>query len=151
MQESQQPLIVKLIDFQICRSGSVVSDLSYLLYSAVTKNILDDLDHFLKIYHDSFSDTLRSYNLDPSAIFTFADLKAEWKNHFAYGYIISQVLWANKLMKAYDKRNFVELEENGIFEWNNDEQSPEKYELDVEKLDKILMDLTLHVNENGWL
>lgn len=88
---------VKLVDFQLCRKGSVVNDLAYFVYSGVKKDILDNLDYYLKIYHDSFSTTLSSYNLDPASIFTFEDLKSEFKEYFVFGFIMSQLIWPIKL------------------------------------------------------
>lgn len=151
LQGSGNPVHVKLLDFQLCRSGSVVSDLSYLLYSGVTKDIHDNLDHYLKIYHDSFSDTLRSYKLDPSKIFTFEDLKKEWKEHCTYGFLLATLLWGNKLSKSYEKRNLVEMEENNEFEKLKDKNFIETYEVDTVRLNTIFVDLVKHLNKNDWL
>lgn len=148
MQEFGKPVDVKLLDFQACRSGTVVSDLAYLIYSGATKEVYGNLDHFLKIYHDSFADTLRSYNLDTSKIFTLDDLKSEWKDHCAIGFLLSALLWGNKLSKCYEKRNFFELEQSGTLAV---ETGIDTYETDVDKLHTIFVDLVEHMNENNWL
>lgn len=145
---------VRFFDFQLCRNGSVVSDLSYLLYSGVTKEIFGKLDYYLKIYHDSFSDTLRSFDLDPSKIFSFQDLKKEWKDHSAFGFIMSQVIWRGKLSQSFEKRNLVELDEkNDNVENSNDTNIlyAEKYKMDTKKLKEICLDLVQHFYENDFL
>lgn len=53
---------------------------------------MEKFDYYLKIYHDIFSETLKNFNLDPATIFTFEDLKKEWKNYCANGIIIGQMI-----------------------------------------------------------
>lgn len=154
LQNNGTPVDLVLLDFQLCRSGSVVSDLSYLLYSGVKKEIFGNLDYYLKIYYDSFSNTLRHFNLNPSLIFTFEDLKQEWKDHCAYGFIMAQLLLGNKFSKQYEKRNFVDLTEGGEFlNFTQDGQTQlmERYQTDVEKLNGILKDMAQHLYESDYL
>lgn len=154
MQTDGIPLDVRFIDFQLCRVGSVAIDLSFLIYAGTTKEIYGNLDHYLKIYYQSFCDTLRSYNLIPSEIFTFEDLKKEWKDHCKFGFILSQLLWRNKLSKTYERKNLVELEETMEFSGNEEKVIEEmmiNYQIDRNRVRDIFVDLAHHMYENDYL
>lgn len=112
----------RLIDFQLCQYGSVVQDLAYFFYSGITKEIVEKFDYYLKIYHHTFSETLRLFSLEPSTIFTFEDLKKEWKNHCANGFIIGQMIC-----------------------------STNKYETDSSILREKLLSLVQHLYDNDYL
>lgn len=120
LQKDGNPLDVKLLDFQVSKRASVVCDLAYFFYSGVSKDILDNLDYYLKIYHDSFANTLRSFNLDPATIFTFEDLKEEFTEYYSYGFILGQLALQLKLntgknlSEAIKETDAQELERNGL-------------------------------------
>lgn len=146
---------IRLIDFQLSCISSVVTDLCYLLYAGTKKEIFNKLPYYLKIYHNKFSDTLKSFNLDASEIFTIDDLEREWKEHSAYGLILSQLVWPSKLSKVYETRSLVELEEMDEKVYSADENEAkalsEKYQLDVEQLMQISLDLVQHFYDNDSL
>nr|CAH7750542.1 unnamed protein product [Callosobruchus chinensis] len=49
---------IRLIDFQLCRIGTPVFDLSYCFYSGASKALLSQLSYFLDVYHQSLSQSL---------------------------------------------------------------------------------------------
>lgn len=102
---------LRFVDFQLSRVGSVAHDLGYLFFSGVKKEIFDNFEDYLKIYHNSFSNTLRSYDLDPVEIFTFEDLKNEFKKYYLYGFVLGLIIWPNKLSDSYQTKSAVELSE----------------------------------------
>lgn len=147
------PTDVRLVDFQMCLSGSVVLDLSYLFYSGGTKEILDNLEHYLEIYYDSFSDTLRSFKLDPSKIFSFKNLKEEWKDHCAFGFIMGQMVWRNKL--AQYTESVIAINDNKKFDDKGNTSRLQKimdtFQIDEGKLREVVVDIVQHLHENDYL
>lgn len=144
-----------MIDFQLCCRSSVVVDLSYLVYSGATKTILDNLEHYLKIYYKTFSNTLTSFNLDPQTIFSFEDLQREWKIHSKFGFIIGQLVWRTKLSTSYEKNNLIQLQEAGI-QLNVDTDDvdkimAEKYDTDLNMLNSVCFDIIMHLHDNDYL
>lgn len=144
---------IRIIDFQLCRYGSVVSDLAYLLYSGGTKEIFRQFDYYLRMYHDSFSSTLRDFGLDASKIFTFDDLKNEWRDNCAFGFAFSQMMWFSKLAKSYEKRNLLAVSEvktlGGVYDV--DKEIAAKYDIDTSRLKEILVALAEHLYDNDYL
>lgn len=60
--ESHKPIDARLIDWQISRYASPVTDLLYYLFSCIAKEIRDQhYDEFLKTYHQSLSAFLKRF------------------------------------------------------------------------------------------
>ncbi|RZB38959.1 EcKinase, DUF1679, and/or APH domain containing protein [Asbolus verrucosus] len=76
---------VRLIDWQGIKVGSPVCDLAYCLYSGTCKDIFDNLDEYLKIYHKSFSSSLKKLGSDPEKLFPFEAFKEQWKKFAKFG------------------------------------------------------------------
>lgn len=153
-QEHDQLSDIRLIDFQLCRSGSVVNDISYLIYSGVTKDILDSLDYFLKIYHDSFSNTLRAFDLEPSEIFSYEDFVVEWKAYCSFGFLLAPPIWTTKLAGSYEKKNLVELNDNIRTENRgtvSQDSNLEDQGQDQKKLREVFSNLVLHMFDRSYL
>ncbi|XP_015836997.2 uncharacterized protein LOC107397414 [Tribolium castaneum] len=93
---------IRLIDWQLMKSGSPVCDLSYCLYSGASKQIFDNLDHYLRIYHDSFSDCVTELGSDPHKLYPFEALKADWKKYAKFGMIMSFSILRMKLTHKED-------------------------------------------------
>lgn len=83
---------MNILDFQVSRVTIPVCDLSYFLYACAPKSILDDLDKYLQIYHESLSDNLRKLGSDPEKIFPYIVLKEQWKNNSKYGFIMALIV-----------------------------------------------------------
>lgn len=145
-------LDMKIIDFQLCRISSVVSDLSYLIYSGASKAILGNLEYYLKIYHKTFSNTLRKFNLEPEKIFTFENLKEEWKAHCKFGFIFGQVTWRSKLQNNYEKRNLSELNEEKIEILGDANQLfNHKYKDEFSEIKEVCLGIIEHLHNNDYL
>ncbi|XP_028133465.1 uncharacterized protein LOC114328721 [Diabrotica virgifera virgifera] len=113
---------IQLIDFQMSWLGTPVMDLTYSFYASTGKENLEKLDDLLKEYHDSLSETLKSYNCDVEKIFPFHALKKEWKEYSAFGSLMGLLLWLHKTRELKEVPNIGE-----IMDRSNDEQSkPDK-------------------------
>ncbi|XP_072386438.1 uncharacterized protein [Diabrotica undecimpunctata] len=109
MNESGAIQDVQLIDFQMSWLGTPVMDLTYSFYSGTGKENLDKLDDLLKVYHDSLSETLKSYDCDVEKIFPLDALKKEWKEYNTFGFIMGLVLWLNKTAEPTEIPNISEI------------------------------------------
>ncbi|KAJ8977349.1 hypothetical protein NQ317_017764 [Molorchus minor] len=60
---------MRMIDFQLSYVGSPVTDLSYCLYSSGSKELFDQLDHFLSVYHRSLIEAVKQLGCYSENIF----------------------------------------------------------------------------------
>lgn len=90
--DKMRPEKMCFLDFQICASHSPAMDLSYFMYSSSPKEIYDNLDHYLQVYYDSLSKTIRDLGSDPEALIPFAELKNQWKKFSRYGLMMSSIV-----------------------------------------------------------
>lgn len=88
------------------RQGSPVIDLSNCLYSGASEEILNNLDNFLKIYHDRLSKTLKEFGLSAEKLYSFRAFKEEWKIYCKFGFILAPFLWKLKLIDKDDVPDF---------------------------------------------
>ncbi|KAJ3638559.1 hypothetical protein MTP99_001912 [Tenebrio molitor] len=100
--EGKRPIDMRLIDWQIIKVGSPVCDLSYCLYSGASKKVFDNLNHYLKIYYDSFSSFLRELGSDPDKLFPLSVLEEHWRKYSRWGMIMSFSILRMKLTHKED-------------------------------------------------
>ncbi|KAF2904589.1 hypothetical protein ILUMI_01587 [Ignelater luminosus] len=86
---STKPTEVCFFDFQISRLGSPVLDLLYFFYTCSPKEIINELDYYLQLYYNSFSDYLRKLGSDPDKILPYSVLQEHWKKYSRYGLAFS--------------------------------------------------------------
>ncbi|XP_057659086.1 uncharacterized protein LOC130895665 isoform X1 [Diorhabda carinulata] len=132
---------IKMIDFQMVICGSPVLDLTYILYSRASAPTLDKLDHFLAIYYNSVKNNLEQYDCDIGELFSFEDLKQEWKEHHAFGFLMSLVI-------SFD--GSIENEVPNIPDML-DKYNDEYYIKDSEVSKKFATDLIRHMYDNDFL
>ncbi|CAH1101896.1 unnamed protein product [Psylliodes chrysocephalus] len=70
------PSDIKFIDWQISHVNSPAYDYCYFFLAHSPKEILDDYKTYLKLYYDTFSNQLRSFNCDPEEIFPYSRLES---------------------------------------------------------------------------
>ncbi|XP_042223023.1 uncharacterized protein LOC121867237 [Homarus americanus] len=81
------PVDVRLLDFQLCRKSSPATDLNYFTYTSLEgPNRKDNLQTFLKTYHDSFTKVLQ--NAGAPVPFTLEELRQEYHNKNLFGLLI---------------------------------------------------------------
>lgn len=100
------------------------------------------------IYYNSFADTLRGFNLNPDQIFTFDDLKQEWKDHCQFGFILSQAVLRIKL------GNVVEIPKMDLYNGSElavAQEIMELWQTDEKRLREICLDLVQHLYDNDYL
>ncbi|CAG9830320.1 unnamed protein product [Diabrotica balteata] len=67
--DKTKPQSVRVVDWQLTALGSPCADLSHFLLASSCEEVLDDIQTYLKIYHDKLSSQLRNFNLDPDEVF----------------------------------------------------------------------------------
>ncbi|XP_072386439.1 uncharacterized protein [Diabrotica undecimpunctata] len=98
-----------LFDFQLATVASPVLDLTYSFYSGADEETISNLDHFLEIYYQSLSDTLKEYGCTAEEVLPFTELKKEWKEHNSFGVLMGLLIWSNKNLDPNDTLNVAEL------------------------------------------
>lgn len=101
-QESGKLEDLKLLDFQLTRDGTPVHDLSYFFYSSAAKKDLDSIEDYLKIYHQTLSQTIKRLGENPDEIFPYKVLIREWKENALMGVILGVHMWRVKLLDKTD-------------------------------------------------
>ncbi|XP_050499198.1 uncharacterized protein LOC126879897 [Diabrotica virgifera virgifera] len=69
-----KPEGLRILDWQISSFGSPCADLSYFFLVNSPNEVLDDIQTYLKVYHDKLASQLRNFDLDPERLFPFSRL-----------------------------------------------------------------------------
>nr|XP_023024456.1 uncharacterized protein LOC111512548 [Leptinotarsa decemlineata] len=136
--DSGKPIDLRLIDFQFAYVGTPVYDLSYLIYSGGTKEIFDELDHYLEVYHESLRNTLRKYECDPDT-YPFHMLKYEWTRYSNFGFVMGLVLIKEKFMYENKEMTLSEIIDN-----IDNLKDFDKTRFDIEEVKKKSLELIDH-------
>ncbi|KAJ8970562.1 hypothetical protein NQ317_019067 [Molorchus minor] len=142
--DSNKLVDLRLLDFQFSMVGTPVSDLSHFIYSGATKEILDDLDHYLRVYHDTLVETLKNFGCDSENLYPFEVLKKHWREYCKTGFALSLSIWRGKLTNQDDIKDLLE---------NSDETFVTnffKHRYDENSYKKIVKNLILHMYENDF-
>lgn len=83
---------MRFIDFQLSRLASPICDLSYYLYTCADKAVLQNFDFLLQVYHASLSDFLEEFGVCVENVFTFKQLKEQWKVYGRFGLVMCPML-----------------------------------------------------------
>nr|CAH7750149.1 unnamed protein product [Callosobruchus chinensis] len=134
---------IRLIDFQICRAGTPVFDLSYCFYSGASKALLSQLSYFLDIYHRSLSRSLNQFGLSSEVIYPMSVLKEEWKRYCKFGVISATMIWKMKLAPDEEAPDLTLSEDEIMEKFGGDKFVTEEYLVKIS-------DLVEHLKENNF-
>ncbi|KAG5896760.1 hypothetical protein JTB14_031739 [Gonioctena quinquepunctata] len=81
------PSKVAIIDWQISMLASPVIDLSYFLYACCSGTELNSFEELLRFYYNSFSTQLTKLGSNPEELFSYDDLKRQWKKYSIVGLV----------------------------------------------------------------
>lgn len=107
------PSKLRFVDFQLSSYDTPVRDLSYFIYSACNKTVLDDFDLLLRKYHSSLSENLKALGCDVDAIFPYTRLEEHWKLYAKFGLVISTMIVKIELLEADEAPDLREISETG--------------------------------------
>jgi hypothetical protein len=92
-ENTKVPLKVAILDWQVSNYASPITDLSYFLFTCVSKEDIGDLNDILDTYYSSFSNHLRSLGIqDPDVLYPFGQFLDDWKLHSKFGILMSSLL-----------------------------------------------------------
>lgn len=137
---------MRLIDWQLQKLGSPVLDLSYFMYACTDKNIFDNLDFYLRIYHNALTTQLRRLNCNEKYL-SYESLKQQWKKFGKYGVLLAFIVI--KLMLS-DKDEVPDLSENA----ESNKSLTEAFDFESkydEQYKARIRDLVSHTHEIGVL
>ncbi|EFA02417.1 uncharacterized protein LOC663797 [Tribolium castaneum] len=76
---------IKMIDFQLTRYTTLVTDLAFFLFSCVDMTLIEDkFDDFIKIYHQSLSESLEKFGSSHNLV-TLEQINKEFLEHSIMG------------------------------------------------------------------
>lgn len=81
---------------------SPVYDLSCMLYTSSSIEDIRNLEKYLKIYYNSFTNTVKSLGSDPEKLLSYEVLKEDWKKYSKFGIQLSIMGHKIKLMEKKD-------------------------------------------------
>ncbi|CAH1975011.1 unnamed protein product [Acanthoscelides obtectus] len=135
---------IRLIDFQICRTGTPVFDLSYCFYSGASKALLSQLNYFLDVYHDSLSRSLEQFGLSSDVIYPMSVLKEEWKKYCKFGFFSATIIWKIKMLPDEEAPDLTMPEDKVMEKFGGDQFITEEYLVKIQ-------DLIDHLKENNFV
>jgi len=84
--DSNVPVGLKLIDFQLTRFASPALDISFFIYSCTDQDLREKhYEDLLKAYHASLSGLVKSFGSDPNEVFPYSALIDEMKRSARFG------------------------------------------------------------------
>ncbi|KAJ8957804.1 hypothetical protein NQ314_006479 [Rhamnusium bicolor] len=138
-------------DYSVIIHGDCWSNNMMFKYDLVwgaSKKVLDDLDYYLKVYHNSLSETLNEFGCNAEELYPFAELKKDWKHHCQLGFTMGLLLWRVKLTSEEDVLDLTDFKEE--FDTNtSDLYFNIKYDEATYK--ERSRNLILHMYENDFL
>uniref|UniRef100_A0A6P7G715 Uncharacterized protein LOC114338451 isoform X1 n=1 Tax=Diabrotica virgifera virgifera TaxID=50390 RepID=A0A6P7G715_DIAVI len=72
--DKTKPEGLRILDWQLSTFGSPCADLSYFFLVNSSEEVLDNIQTYLKVYHDKLASQLRNFGLDPDELFPFSRL-----------------------------------------------------------------------------
>ncbi|KAJ8940234.1 hypothetical protein NQ314_010797 [Rhamnusium bicolor] len=113
----------------------------------VPKDILSDFQRYVKIYHDSISESLRKLLCDGDSLFPFIKLEYNWKKYSKFRLFMAIMMIKNMLSEGDE-----------IIDWN-DSQGFGKYFLDnlsndfgqINDYNQRIIDIITVMAENRWI
>lgn len=138
---------VKFLDFQLSRISNPVCDLSYFLYACTSNKILNNLEKYLRIYHESLSLHLRQLGSEPEELFPYQAFLEQWKKYSKYGLMMALVILRLMLCESDESPDLADLVEPG----KNAEESWDYSIRNVDQYNSRIRDLVLFMHDNGYL
>ncbi|XP_065156834.1 uncharacterized protein [Atheta coriaria] len=103
-----KPNDMKMLDFQLMRLGSPALDLSYFFYTISPKESYENLEYFLKVYHDALGKHLAKFNLKVEEIYPYKTFKQHWEKLSKFGLVLSFLIRKAMLTESEDAPDITE-------------------------------------------
>ena len=70
---------MRFLDFQVVNFETPVYDISYFFYSNASKTDLDNHQHYLTLYYNTFSDTVKILGSDVTKLYPLDIFMDHWR------------------------------------------------------------------------
>jgi hypothetical protein len=107
------PSKVAIIDWQLSKKSSPILDLSYFLFTTVSKEDIEELDVILKNYHNSLLDNLKNLGGTEDNFYPFDQFSNDWKEYCKYGVILAGVIHKFSLSEEDEVPDMAKAAEDG--------------------------------------
>lgn len=85
-------------------------DLAYCLYASASKDVYMNLEHYLKIYLQSFTEHYMQMTGEKPSL-TLEELKSDWIKYNKFGVLMSLIVWKMKATNSADVPELGDLED----------------------------------------
>ena len=80
---------VRFLDFQIVKLDTPVYDITYFFYWNASKADLDNHRHYLELYYDTLSETVKKLGSDLVNVYPFEVFLDHWKKYSSIGLLFA--------------------------------------------------------------
>nr|XP_022920830.1 uncharacterized protein LOC111429212 [Onthophagus taurus] len=109
--DQNQPIDVKLIDWQCIRYNSPLLDFSYFFYTLSTKETLDKIKTYLNFYYESLCERIIELGSDPKKLFPREVFIDHWRKFAPFGLALSFCVIKLQLFEKDEVPDFFEKQE----------------------------------------
>ncbi|CAH1101893.1 unnamed protein product [Psylliodes chrysocephalus] len=113
--DKTKPSSLRIVDWQISSENSPAFDFCYFFLIHSTKEVLDDYQSYMKLYYESFSQHLKSFDCDPNEVFPYARFEKHVNRYMLYGMFISFVIMRIMICDSDEAPDFSQLAEGEAF------------------------------------
>lgn len=131
----------------MARLGSSVLDLSYFFYTCSSKEVLDNHEHYLNVYHENLSLYLQKLGCNPDKVYPYEIFQEQWKKHSKFGLVSSMLLIHIFLSNQDEVTDLTEIAESG-------QSVTEAFNYDITDSDAYnnrVRDVILHFVNNKYI
>lgn len=102
-----------MIDWQGVTRASPLHDIGALILSVSSKETLENMEYYLRLYHDELSRNIKALGSDPNILYPYEILEKEWTKYSLYFFGIAII--ALRVMLC-EKRHVPVMTEEAIME-----------------------------------
>nr|XP_022920120.1 uncharacterized protein LOC111428703 [Onthophagus taurus] len=107
------PTSMRLIDWQLQKVGSPAEDISYFLYACSDKSVFNNLDDWLRVYHNSLMAQLTKLGCASINHLSFHELKSQYEKYAKYGFLFSCMVIKLMLSDADEVPDLSDINKEG--------------------------------------
>jgi hypothetical protein len=110
----RKPVKIAMLDWQLSKFCSPVTDLSYFIYSCISSDDLRRFDDVLERYYKSFSDFVRKLGSNPDEIYPFSQFLSDWKVFARFGVMMALMVMKIAVCDQDEVADLAETVESGL-------------------------------------
>ncbi|GJQ82640.1 hypothetical protein Trydic_g19658 [Trypoxylus dichotomus] len=116
---NEKPLDVVLVDWQLIRTCIPIYDLAYFFYNIASEEVMQNLQYYLKLYHDELTYQMEKLGSDPDTLYPFSVFEQHWKQHAKFGYYMGFMLIRMMLSEKEEQLDLEKIDFDNLSEAAN--------------------------------